>query len=58
MNCAKLFSTKKIQGRLKKEWVKTMKQILKIGGLPENAWHDFKKGARKSFIKSCKKRKL
>jgi len=57
MNCTKLFKSKKVQKQLKKEWEKTMKQIIETqGGLPENAWKIFNQSARKSFIKTCKKR--
>lgn len=54
-NCTGLYKTKKMQSKLKntfQQWSK--KTIQEQGGLPANAWLDFKKGFKRGFMRSCK----
>jgi len=54
-NCTARYKKKETKAHLEemfKMWSKGV--ILKYGGLPPNAWLDFKKGFKRGFIKSCK----
>lgn len=51
----RLIQVKKIQAILKSSFQKWAKKtIQEQGGLPPNAWLDFKKGFKKGAMKTCK----
>jgi len=54
-NCTVRYKSKETQAQLEnvfKIWSKQM--IKRYGGLPANAWTDFKKGFKRGFMRSCK----
>jgi hypothetical protein len=57
MNCTARYKSKKTQAEVEKVFKIWSKQIIqRYGGLPPNAWIDFKKGFKRGFMRSCKLR--
>ena len=58
MKCSDVYHSVKVQAILKKFFQKwSTKMIQEYGGLPPNAWLDFKKGFRQGVMKTCKAKK-
>ena len=57
-SCTSLYNSKKVQALLNKAWKEHSDQLIKeYGEIPKNYKRDFKIGAKKGFIESCKTRK-
>ena len=56
--CKKIYDSKQIQNKRDEIWkTQIMPQIIKkYGGLPANAYGDFKMGFKQGFMKECKKK--
>ena len=53
--CTTLYKSKKMQATQKNAFQKWAKKIIQSqGGLPANAWSDFKKGFKRGVMKTCK----
>jgi len=57
-SCASLYKSKKVQALLDKAWKEHSAQLIKEhGAIPKFYQRDFKIGAKKGFMESCKTRK-
>jgi hypothetical protein len=58
INCKKIHYSKQIQNKRDEIWKnKIMPQIIKrYGGLPANAYSNFKTGFKEGFMKECKQK--
>lgn len=57
-SCTSLYNSKKVQAILNKAWKEHSAQLIKEHGtIPKNYKRDFKIGAKKGFMESCKTRK-
>jgi hypothetical protein len=57
MNCTQRYKSKATQAEVEKVFKLWSKQVIqRYGGLPPNAWIDFKKGFKRGFMRSCKLR--
>lgn len=58
-NCTARYKSKETQAEIAKVFKTWSKQVIQqYGGLPPNAWIDFKKGYKRGFMKSCKLNKM
>ena len=56
-DCTARYKSKETQAEVEKVFKIWSKQVIKrYGGLPPNAWLDFKKGFKRGFMRSCKLR--
>ena len=54
-NCSARYNSKETKTQLEELFKTWSKQVIqKYGGLPPNAWLDFKKGFKRGFMRSCK----
>ena len=56
-DCTARYKSKETQAEVANVFKIWSKQVIKrYGGLPHNAWIDFKKGFKRGFMRSCKLR--